>query len=147
MRTLTFTKLAAQAEILVLRRQATVVARRVAYGVVAAAFGVGVLVLLHIVGYMALVQFAALAPFYAALIVLGVDLVFTLVFALMASGTIADPVLEEARLVRDQSLEQIRETLTIAALVRPAGRLLGRKHIYGVVLAALTARFLGGRSK
>jgi len=30
-----------------------------------------------------------------------------------------------------------------AALVRPAGRVLGRKHMYGVVLAALTAQFLG----
>jgi hypothetical protein len=104
-----------------------------------------VLVLLHLLGYMALVQFAQVAPFYAALVVLAVDLLFLLIFALMASGKMPDPVSEEARLVRDQSLEQIRETLTVAALVRPAGRLLGRKHIYGVVLAALTARFLGSR--
>jgi hypothetical protein len=145
MRTLTLARLAAESEMLLLKRQATVVGRRVAYGVIAAAFGVGVLVLLHLLGYMALVQFAQVAPFYAALVVLAVDLLFLLIFALMASGKMPDPVSEEARLVRDQSLEQIRETLTVAALVRPAGRLLGRKHIYGVVLAALTARFLGSR--
>jgi len=143
MRTVTLTKLAAQAEILVLRRQATALARRAAYAAVAAAFGLGVLVLLHIVGYLALLQFAHLPPFYAALILLAADLLFLLIFALMANGTMSDPILAEAILVRDQSLEQVRESLTVAALIRPAGRLLGRKHIYGVVLAALTARFLG----
>jgi hypothetical protein len=143
MRTLTLTKLAAQAEVLVLRRQATAVARRAAYGAVAAVFGLGVLVLLHIVGYLALLQFALLSPLFAALILLGVDVLFGLLFALMASGTMSDPVLAEARLVRDQSLEQVRESLTLAALIRPAGRVLGRKHMYGVVLAALTAQFLG----
>jgi hypothetical protein len=143
MRTLTLTRLAAQAEVLVLRRQASAVARRAAYGAVAAVFALGALVLLHVVGYLALLQFALMPPFYAALIVLGADLLFLLLFALMASGTITDPLLAEARLVRDQSLEQVRESLTVAALIRPAGRLLGRKHMYGVVLASLTAQFLG----
>jgi hypothetical protein len=147
MRTLTLARLAAESEMLLLRRQATVVGRRVAYGLIAAAFAVGVLVLLHLLGYMALVQFAQLAPFFAALVVLAVDVLFMLIFALMASGTMPDAVSEEARLVRDQSLEQIRETLTVAALVRPAARLLGRKQIYGVVLAALTAQFLGNKKK
>jgi hypothetical protein len=144
MRTVTLTKLAAQAEILVLRRQATAVARRAAYAAVAAAFGLGVLVLLHVAGYLALLQFARMPPFYASLILLAADLVFLLIFALMANGTMSDPILAEAMLVRDQSLEQVRESLTVAALIRPAGRLLGRKHMYGVVLAALTAQFLGG---
>jgi len=143
MRTLTLARLAAQAEVLVLRRQATAVARRAAYGAVAAVFGLGVLVLLHVAGYIALLQYALVSPFAATLVLLGVDVLFALLFGLLASGTITDPVLAEARLVRDQSLEQVRESLTLAALVRPAGRVLGRKHMYGVVLAALTAQFLG----
>jgi hypothetical protein len=68
-----------------------------------------------------------------------------MIFGLLASGAMKDPVAEEARLLRDQSLAQIKETLTMAAVLKPAGRLLGRKHIYGLVLAGLTARFLGGR--
>jgi hypothetical protein len=147
MRTLTLARLAAESEVLLLRRQATIVGRRIAYGVIAAAFGVAVLVLLHLLGYIALVQFAQLAPFYAALVVLAVDLLFLLIFALMATGRMTDPLVAEARLVRDQSIEQMRETLTVAAMVRPAARLLGRKQIYGVVLAALTARFLGSKAK
>jgi hypothetical protein len=138
MRTVTLTKLAARAELLVLRRQAAAVARRAVYAAVAAVFGLGVLVLLHIVGYLALLQFGHVPPFYAALIVLAADLILLLIFALMASGTMADPILAEARLVRDQSLEQVRESLTMAALIRPGGRL---------VLAAIAARFFGGRKR
>ncbi len=147
MRTLRLTQIAAKAEILLLRRQATVVFRRIAYGAVAVVFGLGVLILLHVIGYMALRQFAGIAPFYGALIVAGVDLAFMLLFLLLASGKMADPVAAEARLVRDQSIEQVRESLTIAAMIRPAARILGRKQIYGAILAALTARFLGSRSK
>jgi hypothetical protein len=96
---------------------------------------------------MALLQFAHIPPFDAALIVLGVDLVFMVVFALLASGNVADPVMEEARRVRDQSLTQVRESLTLAALLRPAGRFLGRGHIFRVLLAAITSRFLESRGK
>jgi hypothetical protein len=140
MRTATFAKVAAQAELMIIRRQATAIARRAVFALVAAVFGVGVLILLHIIGYMALLQFAHIPPFDAALIVLGVDLVFMVVFALLASGNVADPVMEEARRVRDQSLTQ-------AALLRPAGRFLGRGHIFRVLLAAITSRFLESRGK
>ena len=68
--------------------------------------------------------------FVSAAIVLGVDLVLVLVFGLLASGAVKDPVAEEARALRDQSLAQLRESLQAAALLRPAARLLGRKHIY-----------------
>ena len=147
MRTLKLTQIAAKAEMLLLRRQATVVFRRIAYGAVAVVFGLSVLVFLHVLGFMALLQFARIAPFYSTMIVGGVDLAFMLIFLLLASGKMPDPIAAEARLVRDQSIEQVRESLTIAAMVRPAARILGRKQVYGAVLAALTARFLGGRAK
>jgi len=146
MKTVQLARLAAQSEVLLLKRNAGAIARRVAYGVVAALFAIGMLFGLHILGFMALVQYAHLSSFVSAAIVFGVDLVITAIFAILASGAVKDPIAEEARVLRDRSLEQIRESLTVAAMVRPAARLLGRKQIYGVVLAALTARFLGSRT-
>jgi hypothetical protein len=145
MRTTRLARLAAEAEILLIRREINTAMRRAVYGAVAAVFGLGVLVLLHVLGFLALEQFAKFSPLVASAIILGVDLVLAGVFALLASGAMKDPVAAEARLIRDQSLAQIKDTLTMAAVLKPAGRLLGRKHIYGLVLAGLTARFLGGR--
>ena len=147
MRTTRLASVAAQSEILLLKRNARSGIRRGIYGAVAAVFGIGALILIHVLGYMALVQFAHFTSFVSAAIVLGVDLVLVLVFGLLASGAVKDPVAEEARALRDQSLAQLRESLQAAALLRPAARLLGRKHIYGLVLATLTARFLGSRGK
>ncbi len=146
MRTTRLARLAAEAEILLIRREIRTVIRRAIYGVVAAIFGLSALALLHIVGYEALRQYAQLPQVAAAGIVLAVDVVIAVLFLLLANGAMADPVAAEARLIRDQSLAQIKDTLTMAALLKPAGKLLGRKHIYGLVLAGLTARFLGQRS-
>jgi hypothetical protein len=145
-RTTRLARLAAEAEILLIRREIRTVIRRAIYGVVAAIFGLSALALLHIVGYEALRQYAQLPQVAAAGIVLAVDVVIAVLFLLLANGAMADPVAAEARLIRDQSLAQIKDTLTMAALLKPAGKLLGRKHIYGLVLAGLTARFLGQRS-
>lgn len=145
MRTVQLARLAARSEILLLRRNAGAVARRAAYGAVAAVFAIGALTLLHVLGFLALRQYAHIEAVGSAAIVLGVDVVIAAIFGVLASGAVKDPIAAEARLVRDQSLEQMRESLTSAAMIRPAARLLGRKHIYGVVLAALTARFLGSR--
>jgi hypothetical protein len=143
MRTLRLARLAADAEVLLIRREIHGYVNRAVYGAVAALFGVGALILLHVLAYMALVQFAHMKPFFATLILLGVDAVVTGICAAIATGEIADPIADEARRLRDQSMLQIKETLSMAAVLRPAGRMLGRKHIYGLVLAALTARFLG----
>jgi len=145
MRTTRLARLAAQAEILLIRREIKTVIRRVIYGAVAAVFGIAVIVLLHVLGYMALVQFAGLMPVASAAIVLGVDLVFAGVFAVLANGAMKDPVAEEARLLRDQSLAQIKDTLTLASVFRPAGRIVGRKGIYSMLAAGLAARIMGGR--
>ena len=140
-------RIAADAQILLLRRQATVTVRRAIYGVVGGLFGIGAIVLLHVLFYMALIQYAHLSPFIGTLIVLVVDAVIAGVFLALASCKAEDPLVAEARTVRDESLQQLRDTLATAAVLRPAGRYLGRKHIYGLVLAALTARFLSGRSR
>jgi hypothetical protein len=146
MRTTRLARLAAEAEILLVRREIKTAIRRAIYGAVAAVFALGALILLHVLGYIALRQYAQLSPIAAAAIILGIDAAITLIFGLLASGAMKDPVAEEARMIRDQSLAQIKDTLTMAAVLKPAGRMLGRKHIYGLVLAALTARFLGQRT-
>ncbi len=145
MRTTRLARLAAEAEILLIRREIKTVINRAIYGAVAAVFALFLLSAVHVIAYMALRQYGGLGPVVSAAIVLAVDLVVTVVFYLLASGAMKDPVADEARLLRDQSLAQIKESLTMAAVLRPAGRLLGRKHIYGLALAAFTARFLGQR--
>ncbi len=145
MRTTRLARLAAEAEILLIRREIRTLINRAIYGAVAAVFGLFLLSALHVLAYMALRQYGGLGPVVAAAIILAVDLIVTLVFSLLARGAMRDPVAEEARMLRDQSLAQIKDTLTIAAVLKPAGRMLGRKHIYGLALAAFTARFLGQR--
>jgi hypothetical protein len=145
-RTTRLARLAAEAELLLIRREIKTVIRRAIYGMVAAVFALGALALLHLLGYAALRQYAQLPQVASAGIVLAVDVVIAVIFLLLANGAMPDPVAAEARLIRDQSLAQIKDTLTMAALLKPAGRLLGRKHIYGLVLAGLTARFLGQRT-
>jgi hypothetical protein len=144
-RTTRLARLAAEAEILLIRRELKTALRRGMYGAVAAVFGLAALSILHVLGYMALRQYAQFSPVAAAAIVLVVDTAITAIFGVLASGAMKDPVAEEARAIRDQSLAQIKDTLTMAAILKPAGKMLGRKHIYGLVLAALTARFLGAR--
>ena len=145
MRTTRLARLAAEAEILLIRREIKTLVHRAIYGAVAAVFALFLLGAIHVIAYMALRQYGQLGPVPAAGIIVGVDLVVTAIFALLANGAMKDPVAEEARLIRDQSLAQIKDTLTMAAVLKPAGRLLGRKHIYGLALAAFTARFLGQR--
>jgi len=145
MRTLRLARVAADAEILLLRRRLLTAQRRAVLAGLAALFGLAVLAGLHVLATLALLQYAHLTPFFAVLIVGAVDLVLALLFGLLASGAMPDPVAEEAALLRDQSLAHMKSGLTATALLVPAGRLLGRKHIYALALAGLTARFLGSR--
>ena len=147
MRSTQLLRIAAQAEVLLLKRQAKTAQRRVIYGAVAAVFAIAVLVSLHVLAAMALVQYAGLSAFMSTLVVFVIDLVVAGIFGLLASGTVKDPVIEEARSLRDRSLAQAKDNFSAAAVLVPAGRMLGRKHIYGLALAALTARFLGANAR
>ena len=120
---------------------------RAAFGAVAAVFALGALILLHVVGYTAMVP--SLTPLQASLVLLAIDVVIAAVFGILAARGAPDAVEQEAKLVRDQAIAEMRESMVVATLVGPVGRLagraLGRKHMYGLTLAALTARFLTGR--
>ncbi len=136
MRTARLARVAAQAEILLIKRTVTGIVRRAIYGAVAAVFALGLLAGLHVAAALALVDYAHIVPVAAIGIVAGVDLVVVIVFGLLAAGEIRDPVIEEARRVRDQSIEQARATLTLAALVAPATRVIAQTGLLRVLMRA-----------
>jgi hypothetical protein len=138
MRTVRLARVAAQAEILLLRRMLTVVVRHAIFGAVAAVFAIAALVGVHVAGVLALEQFAHLSPLASVAIVLAVDLVIAVIFGLLASGKIADPVADEARRVRDQSLEQARQSLTLASMLAPATRLVAQTGVLRMLVRAAT---------
>lgn len=150
MRATRLVQIAAEAEGLRFRRRARRAAVRAGYGVVAAVFALLILFLLHVASYEALLiafQPATWAPVYAAFIMIGVDIVFAGVFGYLASGGKPDPVAEEALTVRKQALAQLGEAVTMMSLLRPLMRYLPRRGVYGLVLATLTARFLGAKGR
>ncbi len=140
MRTVRLARLAAQAEILLVKRIATSVIRRAVYGAVAAVFALALLVLLHVIAALALVQYAQLSPVVAVAIVAVVDLVIAGIFGLIAMGKVNDPVILEARRVRDQSIEQARASLTMAALLAPATRMVAQTGLLRVLVRAAGRR-------
>ncbi len=147
MRTTDLARAAASAEVLRIKRLVRRQVFRAVFGVVAAVFAVGALILLHVVGYTALVP--SLTPLEASLVLLAIDVVIAALFGVLAARGAPDAIELEAKLVRDQAIAEMRESVAISALVGPvgrmAGRTLGKKHMYGLTLAALTARFLTGR--
>ncbi len=136
MRTARLARVAAQAEILLIKRTVSGIVRRAIYGAVAAVFALGLLTGLHVAAALALVEYAHLSPVPSVAIVAAVDLVIVIVFGLLAAGEIKDPVIEEARRVRDQSIEQARATLTLAALLAPATRLVAQTGLLRVLFRA-----------
>ena len=136
MRTARLARVAAQAEILLIKRTVSGIVRRAIYGTVAAVFALGLLAALHVAGALALVDYAHMVPVAAVAIVAAVDLVIVVIFGLLAAGEIKDPVIEEARRVRDQSIEQARQTLTLAALLAPATRMVAQTGLLRVLVRA-----------
>ncbi len=92
---------AAQAEGLLLRRQGASMGRAAMFGTAAAGFGVAMLALLHVAGWIWVADHhGALA---AALVLALLDGVLALALLLLARGQ-PDPVAKEAMALRDQSL-------------------------------------------
>jgi len=140
---------AAAAEVLLLKRMVQRQVMRAVYGAVAAVFLIGVLVLLHIVVFYALGPY--LGPLADSAVLLAIDLVIAIVCGVLAMRNTPDAVEVEAKLIRDQSLRGMKESLAVAALIGPVGsiasRMLGRKRGAGLTLAALAATFLSGKRK
>ena len=143
MRSVTLARVAAQAELLRLRRLARRQAMRAAIATVAAVFLVAALIGCHVAAAMALTTYVQ--PIYAALIVAATDLVIAVILLLVAARNTPDDIEREALQVRLAAQEQMMEAAALATLIGPLLRLIGTRKVYGLALAALTARFLGGR--
>lgn len=76
------------------------------------------------------------SAFAAACSVLGVDMLFVIIFTLLGTRNIADPVEFEARLRRDRKMAEFRQTLALSTLVGilvgPMGRFTG-KQLFGAL--------------
>ena len=136
MRVVELGRIMAQAEALRLRRQASRTARRAAFGVVAAVFGLALLVALHV----ALQQLLAplVGPVWATLIVAAIDLLIAAIFAVLAVASQPDRIEREALQVRREARAQLGEAMVMSALVLPVMRRAG----FG-----LASRLLGGNRR
>ena len=142
MRTVELAKVAASAEALRLRRVAYRQGMRAAYGAGAGVFAIGVLVLLHLVAYNAMVP--RLSPLTASLILLAFDLIVAGVFGYLALSNKPDAVEDEAKMIRQQAIIELRKSMTVVALAGEAtGALLRRPRSVTVVKPRGTVRVAG----
>jgi hypothetical protein len=148
-KTLDLGRAAASAELLLLKRMVRRQITRAVFGVVAAIFMTGTLILLHIVAYQALTPY--LSPLASSAILLGVDLLIAVICGAMAMSNTPDNIEVEAKLLRDQSLMAMKESVAMTSLLGPMGslaaRIVGRKRATGLTLAALAATFLAGNRR
>lgn len=109
-------------------------------GVVAAIFAMCFLATAHFTGWLALVK--VVSPLTAALIVLAIDLVIAGIFGLLATRSSPDRVEQEAIMVREQAKQQLAITAATAGAFAPVARMLGLRHVSGLLIGALATRFL-----
>lgn len=155
MRAVELAKVAASAEALRLRRMARRTALHGAFYAVAGVFGIAAFVVLHVVLYQLLAL--GLGPFWASVALLVLDLAIAGVFVYFALRDSPDGIEEEARVIRQQALAEMRRSLTPAALAaqvaamflrrrfrrRPEVILVGKRgtrHVVGELAARLLAR-------
>ncbi len=121
---------AASAEVQRLQRLALRYAVRVAFLVVAALFGLFTLISAHVLLWVICYGPWHTGRVWASLIVLGVDILFMAIFALLGRRRAAGAVEIEARMRRDRDLLAMRNAFAISAVaatvVGPAGRMVGR---------------------
>jgi len=142
MRTIDLAKVAASAEALRLRRIAHRQGMRAAYGAGAAVFGIAVFVLLHVVAYHAMVP--QLSPLVASIILLVFDLVVAAVLGYLALSNKPDMIEDEAKMIRQQAVVEMRRSVTAMALVgEVAGAMIRRPREVTVVKPRGTVRLAG----
>ena len=114
MRAVELAKVAASAEALRLRRITRRQGMRAAFGAGAAVFAIGVLVLLHVVAYHAMVP--AVSPLVASLILLAFDLIVAGVLGYLAMSNKPDAIEDEAKMIRQQAVVEMRKAATVMAI-------------------------------
>lgn len=125
MRTVELAKVAASAEALRLRRLAYRQGMRAAYGAGAGVFAIGVLVLLHVVAYNAMVPHVS--PLVASLILLAFDVIVVAVLGYLALSNKPDAVEDQAKMIRQQAIVEMRKSATVMALAGEATSLMLRR--------------------
>ena len=142
MRAVELAKVAANAEALRLRQLASRQGMRAGYGAVAAVFGLGVLVLVHVVLFEVLVLYVS--PLVASLILLALDLVVAGICGLKALKSTPSAIEEEALAIRKQALIDLKGSVTMMALAgEAAGLVFRRGRTVTVVKPRGTVRLAG----
>ncbi|MBV8400025.1 MAG: hypothetical protein JOZ58_25925 [Acetobacteraceae bacterium] len=136
MRVLRLARIAAEAEVLRLRRIAVRTGFRAAYGVLALVFVIAALCFLHVALWIFLVRFVG--PVGAALIVVGVDLLIAVIFGALAARSAPDKIEQEAIQIRRTAVSQMKRSLTLMAAMVPVTRQLRRRGTVGKAIASLT---------
>jgi hypothetical protein len=140
MRALRLARIAAEAEVLRLRRRARRTGIRAGFAGVAVVFGIAALCFGHVAVFVALKH--SFGPTSSALIVLGGDLLIAVILASVASISTPDRIEIEALQVRERAVQQIEEAFAAAALAASLSRMVGRPRLFGVTLAILLPRVL-----
>ena len=123
MRSVNLLRLALEAETLRLRYLLQRQGRRAAVGLLAAIFGVSVLVLANAVGWQVLSIYVP--PIYATLILLGVNFVIAMVLSLLASRSSPSHAEREALRIRREALEGAQSSLALTAALPVISGLIG----------------------
>lgn len=126
MRSVELARAAAQAEALYLRRIAQRQVSRAVFGAIAAVFGIAILVMAHVLAYVLLLGYVS--PPIAAVILLVLDVVVAIVFAVLARRDEPGQIEQEAKMLRDQSIAELRSSLTLMSLAASATGLVVRRR-------------------
>jgi hypothetical protein len=125
-RSINLLKVAAEAEMVRLRALMARQGRRAAFGAAAFIFALGVLTLAEAAGWQVLRLYVA--PLYATLILLGINLVIAAIFGFLAARSSPSHTEVEALHVRRQALEGARGSLVFTAAIPAATTLLRLRH-------------------
>jgi len=105
-------------------------------------FAIGVLVLLHVVAYHLMVP--QLTPLVASLILLAFDILVAAVLGYLALSNKPDSIEDEAKMIRQQAVVEMRKSLTVMALAgEVTGMVLRRPRSVTVVKPRGTIRLAG----
>jgi len=116
LRALALSRIAAEAELILIGRLLRQAVVRAVMGVAAAIFAVAALIMLHIEAVAALERFYGWQPVTAYGVLLAVDACIAVFFALIAMREAPDPVAVEARRLRDEALRDARADLSLTTL-------------------------------
>ena len=138
MQTFRLAQVAAEAEMLRLKRLVSRTAMRAVFGLVALIFFTAFLVGVHVL--IAIWLLPHLGAMYATLIVLAGDLVLAIGFGALAATSAVSKVEREALEIREAARMKLVEQASVAAMIAPMAKLMGNRSIFRVAVATLIAK-------